>query len=147
MISQIPNYPSPKNFAGYLIWQLSNKWEQYINQKLAPFNISQSEYLHLISVFTLQIKGVEVTQIKIANETGCSLMNTSKTITNLVKKGFVDRTNSQTDKRAKQVEITEKGQQVAMQAATTAFEANNEFFGDYQTKTFLESLQSINNNQ
>jgi DNA-binding MarR family transcriptional regulator len=147
MIPQITNYPNPKDYAGYLVWQISNKWEQFINKQLAPYNISQSEYLHLISVFTLQIKGVEVTQIKIANETGCSLMNTSKTITNLVKKGFVDRTNSQTDKRAKQVEITKKGQQVAMQAATTAFEANNLFFGDHQTKTFLESLQSINKNQ
>lgn len=137
--------PNPENFAGFLIWQLSNKWEKYVNQKLKKFNINQGECFHLISILQLCKKLDEVTQVDIAQVTGGSIMNTSKILKSLEKKQWITRQTA-SDSRAKKVTITEAGIAISIDVAKVLGEANQSFYSMNHSQDFIATLQKINQN-
>lgn len=139
------NAPNPEDFAGFLIWQLSNKWEKYVNQKLKEFNISQGECFHLISIMQLSKRLNEVTQVDIAHVTGGSIMNTSKILKSLEKKKWITRQTA-SDSRAKKVSITETGIAISVDVAKVLGKANQDFYSTYHTQEFITTLQKINQN-
>jgi DNA-binding MarR family transcriptional regulator len=133
----------PKQYAGYLIWQISNKWEQYVNSILKPFAITQSEYLHLVALTTLEQTTPHPTLVSIAKEAGCTIANTTKITKRLQAKSFVSIVKSSADKRAKSINITPSGKDVAMQAAFLLLQANNDFFQQNSTSRLTLLLQNI----
>lgn len=137
--------PNPEDFAGFLIWQLSNKWEKYVNQKLKEFNTNQGECFHLISILQLSARLSEVTQVDVARVTGGSMMNTSKILKSLEKKQWITRQVA-SDPRAKKVEITESGIVIAKDTAMVLGKANEFFFGVSHTEALIATLQEINRN-
>lgn len=137
--------PSPDDFAGFLIWQLSNKWEKYVNQELKKFDINQGECFHLISILQLSKKLDEVTQVDIAQVTGGSIMNTSKILKSLEKKQWITRQTA-SDSRAKKVTITEAGIAISIDVAKVLEEANQRFYSKNHTQEFIATLQQINQN-
>lgn len=139
------NAPNPEDFAGFLIWQLSNKWEKYVNQQLKEFNTNQGECFHLISIMQLSARLSEVTQVDVARVTGGSIMNTSKILKSLEKKQWITR-HVASDPRAKKVEITEAGIAIAQDTATVLGKANEVFFGVNHTEKLISMLQGINRN-
>lgn len=139
------NAPNPEDFAGFLIWQLSNKWEKYVNQQLKKFNTSQGECFHLISILQLSARLSEVTQVDVARVTGGSMMNTSKILKSLEKKQWITRQTA-SDPRAKKVEITEAGIVIAKDTAMVLGKANEVFFGVNHTGKLIATLQEINRN-
>ncbi|MEM6435573.1 MAG: MarR family transcriptional regulator [Cyanobacteria bacterium P01_D01_bin.115] len=144
-INSIPaNAPSPEDFAGFLIWQLSNKWEKYVNQKLKEFNINQGESFHLISILQLSRKLSEVTQVDIANATGGSIMNTSKILKGLEKKQWIARQTA-SDSRAKKVSVTEAGMAISVEIASVLAAADAAFYSTHRTPELIATLQQINN--
>lgn len=144
-IKDLPkNTPGPEGYAGFLIWQLSNKWEKYINQTLSPFNITQSESFHLIAILRLAQTHSEVTQVDVANATGGSIMNTSKILRKLEKKQWVTRQTSASDSRAKQVTVTEAGIAVSIEIAAVLAKADKAFYGADCPADFIPMLQSLN---
>ncbi|MBD2255950.1 MarR family transcriptional regulator [Pseudanabaena sp. FACHB-2040] len=135
--------PNPEDFAGFLIWQLSNKWEKYVNQKLKEFDINQGECFHLISILQLSKKLSEVTQVDIAHATGGSIMNTSKILKSLEKKQWITRRTA-SDSRAKKVTVTEAGIAVSIDVAKVLGTANQDFYSTNHTQEFIAILQKIN---
>ena len=135
--------PNPEDFAGFLIWQLSNKWEKYVNQKLKEFNINQGESFSLISILQLSKKLDEVTQVDIANATGGSIMNTSKILKSLEKKQWIIRQTA-SDSRAKKVTVTEAGIAISVVIAPLLGMADKTFYGTNRTPEFIATLQQIN---
>lgn len=137
--------PDPKDYAGFLIWQLSNKWERYVNQRLKAHNINQGESFHLISIIQLSQRLSEVTQVDIADATGGSIMNTSKILKSLEKKQWITREPA-SDSRAKKVSITEAGIDTSVEIAAVLAEANEAFYGANRPPEFIATLQAINQN-
>ncbi|MBD3887173.1 winged helix-turn-helix transcriptional regulator [Phormidium tenue FACHB-886] len=135
--------PNPEDFAGFLIWQLSNKWEKYVNQKLKEFNINQGECFHLVAILQLSKKLSEVTQVDIAHATGGSIMNTSKILKSLEKKQWITRQTA-SDSRAKKVTVTEAGIAISINVAKVLAEANQDFYSTNHTPEFIATLQKIN---
>jgi DNA-binding MarR family transcriptional regulator len=139
----IPDAPNPEEFAGFLIWQLSNKWEKYVNQKLKEFNTNQGECFHLISVLQLSKERDEVTQVDIAQVTGGSIMNTSKILKNLEQKQWITRQTA-SDPRAKKITVTEAGFKILIATATVLAKANADFYSIHHTADLIATLQQIN---
>ena len=135
--------PDPEGFAGFLIWQLSNKWEKYVNQQLKAFNINQGEAFHLIAILQLSQKLDEVTQVDIAGAAGGSIMNTSKIIRSLEKKQWVIRQTA-SDARAKQVSVTQAGIDISIEIAAVLAAADKTFYGADRPPAFVSTLQAIN---
>lgn len=135
--------PEPEDFAGFLIWQLSNKWEKYVNQQLKEFDTNQGECFHLISIWQLSKRLSEVTQVDIARTTGGSIMNTSKILKSLEKKQWITRQPA-SDPRAKKVEITKAGIAILFDTSTVLGKANETFFDVHHTEELIATLQAIN---
>lgn len=143
-INSLPiDAPNPEDFAGFLIWQLSNKWEKYVNQNLKEFNINQGESFHLVSILQLAKKLSEVTQVDIANSTGGSIMNTSKILRSLEKKQWIVRQTA-SDSRAKKVAVTEAGIAISVEIAAVLAAADESFYGVNRTPELIDALQQIN---
>ncbi|MEO0397712.1 MAG: MarR family winged helix-turn-helix transcriptional regulator [Cyanobacteria bacterium P01_A01_bin.137] len=143
-LHQLPaDAPDPEDFAGFLIWQLSNKWEKYVNQKLKEFNINQGESFHLISILQLSKKLSEVTQVDIANATGGSIMNTSKILKSLENKQWIMRQTA-SDSRAKKVSVTAAGIAISVEIAAVLAAADETFYSANRTPEFIATLQQIN---
>lgn len=143
-INSLPlDAPNPEDFAGFLIWQLSNKWEKYVNQKLKEFNINQGESFHLVSILQLSQELSEVTQVDIANATGGSIMNTSKILKSLEKKQWITRQTA-SDSRAKKVAVTEAGIAISIDIAEVLAAADEAFYSTERTPEFIATLQHIN---
>jgi DNA-binding MarR family transcriptional regulator len=137
--------PNPEDFAGFLIWQLSNKWEKYVNQKLKEFDTNQGECFHLIAILQLSLKLSEVTQVDIAQGTGGSMMNTSKILKSLEQKQWITRQTA-SDSRAKKVAVTEAGLAISVTLAEVLGKANEDFYRTQHTPEFIATLQQINQN-
>lgn len=140
-----PNPPNPEDFAGFLIWQLSNKWEKYVNQKLKEFHTNQGECFHLIAILQLSARLSEVTQVDIAHVTGGAVMNTSKILKSLEEKQWIVRQTA-SDSRAKKVTVTQAGIEISIAMATVLGKANADFYGINHTSEFIAALQQINRN-
>jgi DNA-binding MarR family transcriptional regulator len=134
---------NPENYAGFLIWQLSNKWEKYVNQKLKEFNTNQGECFHLIALLQLSTRLSEVTQVDISEVTGGSIMNTSKILRSLEQKQWITRQTA-SDSRAKSVAVTEAGLQVAIATTEGLAAANQDFYDQHHTPAFIATLQKLN---
>lgn len=145
-IDQLPeDAPNPEDFAGFLIWQLSNKWERYVNQKLKAFDTHQGEVFHLISILQLSKKLDEVTQVDIARVTGGSIMNTSKILKSLESKDWITRQTA-SDSRAKKITVTEAGFTVLLGTAEVLGKADETFYSKGRTPDFIATLVQINRN-
>ncbi len=77
----------------------------HINENLKEFNVTSSEYLYIINI--PEDKGVNLTYL--SKELYVDPALTTKVINNLVKKGFVEKTKCENDKRAYIVKLTEEG--------------------------------------
>ncbi|GAB4143500.1 MAG: MarR family transcriptional regulator [Patescibacteria group bacterium] len=135
--------PNPNNYAGFLVWQIANKWEKYVNSTLKKHGTTQGEYFHLISILILSGQIPEVTQVEIAKSAGGSIMNTSKTLKNLEEKGWIER-RAASDPRAKQVSVSKTGMQKAIELAAVLEQANSTFYGEHHTSKLIQLLAAIN---
>lgn len=94
---------------GFLLWQIMKIWQRGKHRMLDEFGITAPQMEILSSVHHLSITEAEVTQIMISNLTLVDPMTTSTILRNLEKKDLITRKASETDTRARIVEITEEG--------------------------------------
>lgn len=102
------NYPDPTKFNGFLMWQSANKLEKQVNSALKPYDLNQSEMLHLISIFHLLTQNKTLTQAQLANFTGVTTMSVSKILTKLESRNFIKRQVGH-DPRSKNITVTDDG--------------------------------------
>lgn len=137
------NIPDPREFAGFLIWQKSNNWEKFVNQKIKQFEITQTELFQLISLTILLQNQKEVTQIDLVKFTSTSPMSVSKTLKILERKMFIERKVG-TDSRSKSILLTEKAELVLINSAEAIHLAEQSFFSQRGKDDFISYLKSLN---
>jgi DNA-binding MarR family transcriptional regulator len=135
------NPPDPHKVAGFLIWKNSLAWEKFLNEKLKPFGLSQSECFHLMCLWGLEQTNREVTQTQLAYDMGGSTMNTSKIMKSLEKKMLLTRVTA-SDSRAKSIKITENGKEILRKTAEIIAHANQDFF-ESKNNEFLTKLKKL----
>jgi DNA-binding MarR family transcriptional regulator len=143
MNSKIKNTtPDPRSFTGFLLWQTSNNWDKFINNKLKDFGLNQTEMLHLISIYWILEQYKEVNQTVLANFTGFTTMGVSKLLSKLEKLGLISR-HTGVDSRSKLVNITPKGKELLFSTAYLLVEAHHEFFSIAENKKLIKSLAKL----
>lgn len=114
---------------GFSLWQVSNLWQRELRKKLYPLDLTHAQYLLLQSACILsEDKENEITQIRLAQDTGSDKMMVSKVLRTLEGKKLLRRADLKTDNRAKKITVTARGREMYEQAKelVTAFES--EFF-------------------
>jgi len=113
---------------GFLLWQLTNLWQQRIRSVLTPLGITHVQFVLLASIAWLENTEKLLSQATLARHAHTDIMMTSQVVRTLEGKGFLTRTAHPTDSRAKVVALTEEGRAIAQQAMSVVEAMDDQFF-------------------
>lgn len=122
-------YTTPAESTGFLVWKVSNRWQQEIRKSLKKHHLTHTQFVILASAVWLSKSRTSVTQIEIANQLEIDKMMTSNILRTLEKKGFLIRSVHQKDTRAKTVTPTKKGINCFKKAVEAVEACDDLFFG------------------
>lgn len=135
-------FESAEESTGFLLWQLTNRWQREIKKSLVPFDLTHSQFVLLASVHWLTIQKKDVTQILLSSHTKIDPMSTSTVLKTLQTKELVKRQEHSTDTRAKTVALTNKGTKIVKQAIKTVEKFDTDFFSKLKSNltTFNKNI-------
>lgn len=125
---------------GFLLWQLSNKWQAKQRTALKQFDLTHVQFV-LLATLTYAVGKNNFTQKQLAAYAQIDTMMTSQVIRKLEQKGLVRRKPSQLDGRAFTLVPTPLGVKVVNQAVKKVEEVDTTFFAAIRAD--LPSLLSI----
>lgn len=130
---------------GFLLWQLTNLWQQRIRSTLATLHITHVQFVLLTSIAWLADTEVAVSQVTLSRHAHTDIMMTSEVVRTLEKKGLVTREVHPRDPRAKVVMLTAEGQQIVQKAVPLVEAADEQFFKELgeQASTFVHLMQHL----
>jgi MarR family transcriptional regulator, organic hydroperoxide resistance regulator len=138
------NVETPEESSGFLLWQVTNLWQREIKKALEAFDLTHSQFVLLASTLWLTQQNKSITQIVLSNHTKIDPMTTSTVLQTLQKKGLIQRQEHSTDTRAKTVDLTHAGVEIAKVAVKTVEKFDHDFFcilgnntSDFNKKLYL----------
>lgn len=130
---------------GFLLWQLTNLWQQRIRSALVPLHITHVQFVLLASIAWLTDSGVRVSQVILSRHAHTDVMMTSEVVRTLEEKGLITRAVHPDDPRARIVSLTAEGRSIVQQAMALVEEVDEQFFKESgeQAPTFLHLMQQL----
>lgn len=101
---------------GHLVWRLSMKWRNAVDQALAPLGLTHAQYVVLSSLYGMARAGRPPSQRELADHTGLEALYVSKLARALEQSGLVRRTRDTGDSRVVRLTLTEDGQRTVQPA-------------------------------
>ncbi|MEU1185506.1 MarR family transcriptional regulator [Streptomyces sp. NPDC005820] len=101
---------------GFLVWRLSTKWRVAVDRATAPLGLTHAQYSLVSSLYGMQRAGERPSQRRLADHTGLEPLYVSKLARALESAGLIERTRDPRDPRAVQLALTERGEEVTLQA-------------------------------
>lgn len=114
---------------GFLLWQLTTLWQRAIAAALKPHGLTQVQFVLLASLLWLSDKEECVTQVRLARHSKLDVMMTSQVLRSLELRGLILRRSHPTDTRARSLELTPSGRNVAVATIPVIEEVDDVFFG------------------
>jgi DNA-binding MarR family transcriptional regulator len=111
---------------GFLVWQLSLRWQVQLSRALAPLGITHTDYAVLASLRGLALSGVQPSQRELADVSGLDPMYVSKLARALERAGLVERRPHPADPRAIQLTLTDQGEEIVTAARQVVVELEGE---------------------
>lgn len=139
------SYTRPEENNGYLLWQVSMRWQLQMNQHLRSVGLTLTQFSLLAGLYWLDQQGEVVTQQRLADYANTDKMMTSKVLQTLARKGCVQRLDNPQDGRAKQLRLTPTGETLLVQANALVEQADAVFFRviDSQASVFNQLMQHL----
>lgn len=91
-----------------IIYDLSDKCSGHRNRHLRELNLSKAEFRGLICMD----KSREITCKEFSEKMGLSISRGSRIIDKLYKRNYIQRTDSDADRRCKMIRLTESGERI-----------------------------------
>jgi len=136
----------PEDSPGFMLWQMTAAWQHCIRSTLKPYNISHIQHVILAVLLWLEKSEISPTQNDIARMANLDKMGVSKSLKKLAKDGYVKRYESKSNSRAKQVELTKKGVELATILVPLVEKTDEEFFSRLQgevRKIFIQNMRHL----
>jgi len=137
----LQNY-TPEESIGFLLKRAGNQLSITIDRALAQFDMTHAQ----LGIFLKLLHARAGTAADLARELMTDTGAITRTLDRLEEKGFICRTRSNEDRRVVQVELTEKGRQLADQMTEVAISALNQHLRGFsetevaQFKGFLRRM-------
>lgn len=129
---------------GLLLWQITNRWQAAQRAALKPHGLTHVQFVLLAALTWLGSDG-PITQKQLADHTATDPMMTSQVLRTLEAGGLVERLPHPTDKRARALQVTPAGRDLANRTVGVVEECDRRFFeplGELATP-FTRSLQRL----
>jgi len=127
---------------GFLLWQTTIIWQRQIKKALEPYDISHAQFVIMATLLWFTAHHYDTTQILIVNHSKLDKMTVSKSLKKLVSLGYVNRIEHEVDTRAKNVSLTDKGEEMVRILVPIIEGIDSTFFGHLSNKE-QQSLTSI----
>jgi DNA-binding MarR family transcriptional regulator len=141
---KIFNFDVPEENLGYLLWQVSARWQLAMNRGLGDIGLTQTQFVVLAALHWLLLHNESVTQNDIANHARIDKMMTSKILKTLQTQGFVNRQEHAQDTRAKEVGLTDNGIDILKKANAIVENIDTHYFSTLENNKIV--LQNLLNN-
>jgi DNA-binding MarR family transcriptional regulator len=118
---------------GFLLWQVTNRWQAAQRAALKPFDITHVQFVLLASLTWLGTSGTTgrsstVSQRELAQHAATDPMMTSQVLRVLEARGLVVRAPHPTDGRAWSLQVTARGRALANRAVVAVEACDDAFF-------------------
>jgi DNA-binding MarR family transcriptional regulator len=133
----------PNDSPGFLLWHATLRWQRGIAQALAPLDLTHVQFVLLACTWWLNDQGERPTQIALAAQAGTDVKMTSQVVRSLERKGLIEREVDAADTRARRLQVTKRGAELALRAVAIVEQVDAAFFADIperQTLSFLRRL-------
>jgi DNA-binding MarR family transcriptional regulator len=134
---KILNFDAPEENLGYLLWQVSTRWQAAMNTGLGEMNLTQTQFVVLAALHWLELNSDSVTQNDVANHARIDKTMTSKILKALQEQGFVMRQEHAIDTRAKEVALTKSGLKLLEKANKIVESIDNQYFKNIKKNEFV----------
>jgi DNA-binding MarR family transcriptional regulator len=138
-------FASPEESPGFLLWQVTNRWQQAQRAALKPHDLTHVQFVLLATLAWSQADGA-VTQRQLADAAATDPMMTSQVLRALESKGLVERAPHPEDGRARALRVTRAGRALADRAVADVEQTDRDFFaalGRAGTKAFSAALRRL----
>ena len=112
---------------GLVLWQVTNRWQAAQRAALKPFGLTHVQFVLLASLTWLDAEG-PVTQRSLAAHAATDEMMTSQVLRALEAAGLVERGPHPTDRRARALQVTPAGRELANRAVGAVEACDRAFF-------------------
>jgi DNA-binding MarR family transcriptional regulator len=119
---------NPEQSPGFLLWHVTLRWQRAVTAALAPLGLTHVQFVLLASAWWLNAGGDEPNQLSLARQAGTDVKMTSEVLRKLEAKGLLVRTVDAADTRARRIQVTERGGELARAAVTAVEGADAAFF-------------------
>jgi MarR family transcriptional regulator, organic hydroperoxide resistance regulator len=128
-----------------LLTQVLNLWQQETELAIAKYKLSQPEFALLASLHSFLKEGKSATQVDVCKHSGITQMNASILLRKLQTRKFIQRKEHLIDTRAKTVQLTEIGEQVAIDILNELNKLSTTFFqiSKNNENELMKKLQEI----
>jgi DNA-binding MarR family transcriptional regulator len=121
---------APENAVGFVMWRIVARYQRQVDRALLADNLTNLQFTTLSLVAWFGRDGLTVTQVQLARFAGIHPMQVSQTIKILETKRMVLRQVSDSDARAKRIEITKAGLRSLRAALPKVIAVQAAIFGD-----------------
>jgi len=134
----------PGQSPGFLLWQVTNRWQRSIVAALRPLGLTHVQFVLLASVWWLSRHGEDPpSQRQVADHAGTDAMMTSQVVRALERRGLLRRGRDAQDRRAWRVAGTTTGTRLAEQAIDVVEAADRAFFADAEPNELMRTLRAL----
>jgi MarR family transcriptional regulator, organic hydroperoxide resistance regulator len=117
----------PEKSPGFVLWQMSNKWQAEQRNRLKPFNLTHVQFV-LLACLVWDNGRTVFTQKKLAEYAKIDVMMTSQVLRALEQKGLIVRSRDQLDKRSITLSPTPIGIKIANKSLEAVEDVDRHFF-------------------
>jgi DNA-binding MarR family transcriptional regulator len=121
---------APENAVGFLLWRVSHRYVREMDRALEPLGLTHLQFETLIQAAWLSRSGDLVTQSDLARFGEIHPMQTSQMLKTLEAKGLIARVSSESDRRAKHVQVTAPGLGALRRSLPRVLDVQVRFFGE-----------------
>lgn len=111
------SFKKAEDSPGFLLWQLTNQWQQQQRKALRPLGLTHPQFVALAGILWLSsIHEQGVSQVEVAEFTQIDKMMMSDLVQTLLQKKLIERRQHPQDKRAYSLTLTRKGHSLTIKA-------------------------------
>ena len=120
---------TPDTSPGFLLWHATLRWQREMAAALKPLALTHVQFVLLASDWWMATHGEPPNQQSLAHQAGVDVKMASQVIRTLERNGLVRRTIDPSDTRARRIEPTPRGAEVAQASIEAVESADRRFFG------------------
>ena len=133
----------PSQSPGFLLWHATLRWQRGIAAGLAPLDLTHVQFVLLASTWWLNEHGERPTQIALAAHAGTDVKMTSQVVRKLEAAGLLERRVDPQDSRARALQVTSRGAELARDAIKAVESADQAFFRTTNTASLVRILYKL----